>query len=55
MLCKKFGRDEITPESTILMHDGTLVSFSTKNGIRLTSEHKLVLNKQDEEQLELTC
>ncbi len=55
MLCKKFGRDEITPESTVLMHDGTLISFSTKNGVKLTSEHKLVLNKQDEEQSELTC
>lgn len=55
MLCKKFGRAEITPESTVLMHDGTLISFSTKNGVRLTSEHKLVLNKQDEEQSELTC
>lgn len=55
MLCKKFGKEEIAPESTVLMHDGTLISFSTKNGVRLTSEHKLVLNKQDEEQSELTC
>lgn len=55
MLCKKFGKEEIAPESTVLMHDGTLISFSTKNGVRLTSEHKLVLNKQDEEQSELNC
>ena len=54
MLCKKFGRDEITPESTVLMHDGTLISFSTKNGVELTDNHKLTLIEQDEEKLEPT-
>lgn len=52
MLCKKYGREDIIPESTVLMHDGTLVSFSTKKGVRLTSENKLTLNKQIEEDLE---
>lgn len=55
MLCKKFGKEDITPESTVLMHDGTLISFSTKNGVKLTSEHKLVLNKKEKEHSELTC
>ncbi len=46
MLCKKFGKEEIIPESTVLMHDGTLISFSTKNGVLLTSAKRLKLNKQ---------
>lgn len=53
MLCQKCGRDNITCESTVLMHDGTLISFSTKNGVKLTSEHKIELNEEKVEELEL--
>ena len=35
------------------MHDGTLISFSTKDGVKLTSEQKLELNKQKNEEQEL--
>ena len=54
MLCKKFKKENIIPESTILMHDGTLISFSTKNGVELTDNHKLTLIEQDEGKLEPT-
>lgn len=52
MLCKKYGKD-ITPESTVLMHDGTLISFSTKDGIKLTSEQNFEQNKQKNKEQEL--
>lgn len=40
MLAEKYGK-EIDTESTILMYDGTLISFTTQNGITLTSERNL--------------
>lgn len=54
MLCQKCERGNLTCESTVLMHDGTLISFSTKNGVELTGEQKLELKKEKEERLELT-
>lgn len=53
MLCQKYGRDDIACESTVLMHDGTLISFSTKNGVELTSEQKVELIKEKDEELGL--
>ena len=40
MLIKKYGK-EISAGSTILMHDGSLISFCTKNGLTLTNEQKI--------------
>lgn len=40
MLAEKYNK-EIEVESCILMFDGTLISFSTKNGLTLTSEFKI--------------
>lgn len=40
MLVEKYGKN-IETESTILMFDGMLISFSTKNGITLTEESSL--------------
>lgn len=47
MLAEKYAKD-IETESTILMFDGTLISFSTKNGVVLTSENKLELEISNE-------
>lgn len=49
------GKD-VVPESTILMHDGTLVSFSTRGGLQLTSQRNLQLEQAmlHEEQKKLT-
>ena len=52
MLCEKYGKD-YNIESTVLMHDGTLISFSTRDGVKLTSEQKLELNTQKNEEQEL--
>ena len=49
MLCKKYNKNDILPQSTILMHDGTLISFSTKNGVHLTIEYQLSLSMAYEE------
>lgn len=38
------GKD-VVPESTILMHDGSLVSFSTRDGLQLTSQLNLQLDR----------
>lgn len=50
MLCAKYGRDDITCESTILMHDGALISFATKNGVELTGQQYFEKNKQNDQQ-----
>ena len=49
MLCHKLGRDDVEAESIILMHNGMLISFSTKNGVSLTGETHLSLDKENEE------
>lgn len=41
---KQVGKD-VVPESTILMHDGSLVSFSTRDGLKLTSQLNLQLDR----------
>ena len=40
MLVEKYGKD-IETESTILMHDGKLISFETKDGVKLTSQQEI--------------
>lgn len=41
---RQVGKD-VVPESTILMHDGSLVSFSTRDGLQLTSQLNLQLDR----------
>lgn len=43
-LAKKLGKD-LNIESTILMHDGSLISFSTSNGLALNNHIQLQRNK----------
>lgn len=49
MLVDKYGK-EISTESTILMFDGTLISFSTKNGISLTAELQIENTQQQNQE-----
>lgn len=51
-LVKQSGKN-ISTQSTILMHDGALVSFSTQNGINLTENKKLERSQIKEEQTEI--
>ncbi len=53
MLIAKYGK-EITANSTILMHDGSLISFSTKSGLALTGEQKFEISKNKENNQDLT-
>jgi len=48
MLVEKHGK-EIDTESTILMFDGTLISFSTNKGITLTNEVQIEKIEQQEQ------
>jgi len=50
---KSLGKN-ISLESVILMHDGTLVSFNTKNGLTLTHESHLERQKEQGDNNELT-
>ena len=50
MLAEKYGKD-ISTESVILMYDGTLISFTTNNGITLTSERNLEQEKNKKAQV----
>lgn len=53
MLIEKHGSN-MSASSTILMHDGTLISFNTKNGLCLTNEQKLEISKNKENNQDLT-
>ena len=48
-LIKDNGKN-ITAQSTVLMHDGSLVSFSTQQGLALTEDIKLKQNKEQQNQ-----
>ena len=45
MLAEKYGKD-IETESTLLMHDGTLISFSSTDGVKLTSEQHIAMQQE---------
>ena len=45
---KKMGKN-VSLESVVLMHDGSLVSFSTNNGLTLTHESQLERHKEEAE------
>ena len=53
MLIEGHGAN-MSASSTILMHDGTLISFNTKNGLCLTNEQKFENSRSKENNQDLT-